>query len=183
MDEDKLGTPECVFVGYLTQYFFVRYSHHQDMNPTFVCSSMFWINSMGFNLWKVFNVHSSKKRESLGRFLKYCLYAQGVPLLISAITAIADKSRPEGKVTPHFPNMGVVWCFLGEHHGQDRPNYLGSAKFIYMDLFMLLIQIANIFFLGSICLVLFKGWKNQARLDKMKGLDKFFCKLENHLQE
>ena len=135
---------------------------------------MFWINAMGFNLWKVFNFHSSKKRESIGRFLKYCLYAQGVPLLISIVTAIVDQFRPKNEetgihfVTPHFPNMGVVRCFVGEHF-EDGLTYLGSAKFIYMDLFMLLVQIANIFFLGSICNVLIKGWENQARLDDIKG--------------
>ena len=135
---------------------------------------MFWINAMGFNLWKVFNFHSSKKRESIGRFLKYCLYAQGVPLLVSIVTAIADQFRPKNEktglhyVTPHFPNMGIVRCFVGEQ-AEDGLTYFGSAKFIYMDLFMLLVQIANIFFLGSICKVLFKGWENQARLDNIKG--------------
>ena len=138
----------------------------------FSCSSMFWINTMGFNLWRVFNFHS-KKRENLRRFLKYVLYAQGMPLLISISTAIADASRPKSEeghslAEPHFPNMGVVRCFLGEQYKSDQ-KYLESAKFIYMDIFILLIQIANIFFLGSICLVLFKGWGNQARLDEMKG--------------
>ena len=28
---------------------------------------MFWINSMGFNLWKTFNFHTSKKRETIKR--------------------------------------------------------------------------------------------------------------------
>ena len=135
---------------------------------------MFWINAMGFNLWKVFNFNRSKNRESIGRFLKYCLYAQGVPLLISIITATADEMRPTHEVTgfpqvtPHFPNMGVVRCFVGEHY-EDGLTYFGSAKFIYVDLFILLIQIANIFFLGSICTALFKGWKNQASLDTIKG--------------
>ena len=138
----------------------------------FFCSSMFWINTMGFNLWRVFNFHS-KKRENLRRFLKYVLYAQGMPLLISISTAIADASRPKSDeghslAEPHFPNMGVVRCFLGEQYKSDQ-KYLESAKFIYMDIFILLIQIANIFFLGSICSVLFKGWGNQARLDEMKG--------------
>ena len=31
MDEDKIGTPGCVLVGYLTQYFLVRYRHQQNM--------------------------------------------------------------------------------------------------------------------------------------------------------
>ena len=135
---------------------------------------MFWVNAMGFNLWKVFNFHGSKSRESIGRFLKYCLYAQGVPLLISIITATADELRPIHEVTglpqatPHFPNMGVVRCFVGEQY-EDGLTYFESAKFIYMDLFILLIQMANIFFLGSIYMVLFKGWENQARLDTIKG--------------
>ena len=30
---------------------------------------MFWINSMGFNLWKTFNFHTSKKRETIKRSL------------------------------------------------------------------------------------------------------------------
>merc|ERR1719270_2662356 len=34
-----------------------------------------------------------------------------------------------------------------------------------------MIQIANAYFLGSICLVLFRGWNNQARLEKITGND------------
>merc|ERR1719219_1253616 len=107
-----------------------------------------------------------------------------MPLLISISTAIADASRPKSEeghslAEPHFPNMGVVRCFLGEQYKSDQ-KYLESAKFIYMDIFILLIQIANIFFLGSICSVLFKGWGNQARLDEMKGNADWFKRTRQH---
>ena len=134
-------------------------------------SAIFWINVMGFHIWKLFNVGGSKKpfREDLKKFLLYALYAQGVPLLINIITAIID-SRKDG-ITSHYPNMGDVTCFLGEGKEQkmEHPSYFESAMFIYNDLFMFLVQMVNGAFLISIGKVLRRGWNDQAERLRLMG--------------
>ena len=132
-------------------------------------SAIFWINAMGFHIWRVFNVGSSRKpfREDLKKLGFYALYAQGVPLLISIITAIIDSTRD--KITLHYPNMGKLRCFLGENKMEHPPSYFVSAKFIYNDLFMILVQLVNGFFLISIGKVLRRGWKDQAERLKLMG--------------
>ena len=123
---------------------------------------------MGFHIWRLFNVGGSRKpfREDLKKFLFFALYAQGTPLLINIITAIIDSTRT--RITPHYPNMGELRCFLGENK-MAHPNYFRSAKFIYNDLFVLLVQLANGFFFISIVKVFRRGWKNQAALMQMTG--------------
>ena len=132
-------------------------------------SAIFWINAMGFHIWRLFNFGSSRKpfREDLKKFLFYALYAQGVPLLINIITAIIDSTRD--KITPHYPNMGEHRCFLGENK-MAHPNYFRSSKFIYNDVFLVLVQFVNGFFLISIGKVLRRGWKDQAERLKLMGL-------------
>ena len=133
-------------------------------------SAIFWINAMGFHIWRLFNFGSSRKpfREDLKKFLFYALYAQGVPLLINIITAIIDSTRD--KITPHYPNMGEHRCFLGENK-MAHPNYFRSSKFIYNDVFLVLVQFVNGFFLISIGKVLRRGWKDQAERLKLMGLE------------
>ena len=132
---------------------------------------MFWINAMGFHIWRMFNIGGSKKpfREDLKKFLFYALYAQGVPLLINIVTAIIDSTR-DG-ITSHYPNMGELRCFLGEGKPQkmEHPSYFESAKFIYNDLFLVIVQLVNGFFLISIGRVLSRGFQNQADRLKLIG--------------
>ena len=125
---------------------------------------------MGFHIWRMFNIGGSKKpfREDLKKFLFYALYAQGVPLLINIVTAIVDSRRD--KISSFYPNMGELSCSLGEGRKQKAayPSYFVSAKFIYNDLFLFLVQIVNGVFLISIGRVLSRGFQNQAdRLELM----------------
>ena len=125
---------------------------------------------MGFHIWRMFNVGGSKKpfREDLKKFLFYALYAQGVPLLINIVTAIVDSTRD--KISSFHPNMGELTCSLGEGKTQKEayPSYFVSARFIYHDLFLFLVQIVNGVFLISIGRVLSRGFQNQAdRLELM----------------
>ena len=146
--------------------------------------AMFWINAMGFHIWRLFNIGGSKKpfREDLKKFLFYALYAQGVPLLINVVTAIVDSSNP-AKTTKHYPNMGEFRCFLGDPTGEAKEmkaEYYESAKFIYNDLFMFLIQLVNGAFLISIGIVLKRGWADQAERLKLTGWG--CCQLLKHIQ-
>jgi hypothetical protein len=127
------------------------------------------------NLWRAVRGHTISKAKQPRVFLLYGLYAQGMPLLICLITAIVDASRPlkldqigGRKITKHYSNMGQLRCFVGEQQDQ-KGSYFESAQFIYCDMFMLLVQTANLFFLGSILAVLRRDWESQARVLELQG--------------
>ena len=141
---------------------------------------------MGFKTWRIFSGSSSETRRSRDSFtderrtfLYFSIYAQGLPLLVCIATAITDACRERKHTgngliaTRHFPNMGVVRCFVGEMYA-DRTTYLGSAKFLYNDMFMVAIQMLNLYFYASICVVLYKGWENQDSIRRMKGFERYF---------
>ena len=107
------------------------------------------------------------------KFLIYALYAQGSPLLICLATGMFDSLRPTmangqgSKITPHYPNMAAVKCFLGEE--RNTTGYLGSAGFLYFDLFLVLAMVSNTFFMVSVCRILSRGWDNQTRLRRSES--------------
>ena len=145
---------------------------------------------MGFKTWRLVSSRSrSVSRRSNASFtnesktfLFFGIYAQGLPLLVCIVTAIADACREEKKVgdgfktSLYFPNMGAVRCFVGEHFG-DGTTYFASSKFLYHDMFMVIIQMFNLYFYGSICVGLCKGWENQDSIRRMKGFASFLTNL------
>jgi len=146
----------CEITGYIIQYCFL--------------SVMFWINALGFNIWKEFTqsrlssslVIRRTKKEELYKFFKIFSYSHGMPLVICSITAIIDSSRPLRSIPIlYYPNMGTVRCFLGEVSGSS---YLNSGVFLYSDVFCVLVITTNMYFLCSNTMVLRRGWKNQAEL-------------------
>ena len=131
---------------------------------------------MGFDIWRTFASFSVRLRTTRGqnmKFLIYALYTQGSPLLICLATGIIDSLKPpraDGQgsaITPHFPNMAALRCFLGEL--RNTTGYLGSAGFLYFDLFLVMIMVSNTFFMGSVCRILSRGWDNQTRLTRSES--------------
>jgi hypothetical protein len=77
------------------------------------------------------------------------VYAQGLPLIICAITAIIDatgKGKPSSKLQ-FYPEMGVYSCFLGSEKTSARKSYFSSPAFIYHQSVIILVQISNLIFL------------------------------------
>ena len=155
---DRLGTTICILSGYMLMYFFLAFS--------------FWINTMSFNVWMKFavmsiqaNTRTTKEKENK-KFLKYAIYAQGMPLLIVAITAIIDGTATRGcpEDLIHYPNMGRYGCFLGAVVTAEHQSFFGRPEFIYFYVFLLILQIFNTFFLGHTLWFLNEGWKNQKTL-------------------
>jgi len=166
-DKEITETTLCQITGYLNLYFSL--------------STHFWISAMGFKTWRIFSGLRSETRRSNDSFtnerktfLYFSIYAQGLPFLVCIATTIIDACREKKHdgngfvATRHFPNMGVVGCFVGEMY-DDRTTYLTSAKFLYHDMFMVVIQMFNLYFYASICVVLCKGWENQESIRRMKG--------------
>ena len=160
--DERRETMPCIISGYMLQYFFLGF--------------FFWINTMSFNIWLKFtrmSMQSPSKEEENKKFWKYFAYAQGTPLLIVIITAIVDataKGPPGDDISlMHYPNMGKYRCWLGAIKQSYKENYLGRPEFIYFQLFMTMLQIANMSFLGITIKSLYAGWQNQAKLQKIMG--------------
>jgi len=124
---------------------------------------------MGYNSWTKIafpkSAEMSQNDESV-RFWKCVLYAQGLPFVICSITAIVDSLKPQDECL-YFPNMGVFRCFFGDKLSEPRRSYFVSARFLYFDIFLLLVQLANIFFICSILFVLNKGWRTQTQTNNI----------------
>lgn len=86
----------CIFSGYMIYL------------SVLLC--FFWLNVMCYDICLAFRVGINRRRSDLNRFLVYCLYALGVPLLLTAIVFIIDLTTfiPEA----YRPLMGVERCYL-----------------------------------------------------------------------
>eukprot|EP00092_Neocalanus_flemingeri_P030860 GFUD01033514.1.p1 GENE.GFUD01033514.1~~GFUD01033514.1.p1 ORF type:complete len:712 (+),score=129.88 GFUD01033514.1:89-2224(+) len=163
LDGERRETFSCILSGYLVLYFFLGF--------------FFWINTMSFNIWLKFTYMSMQNPspdEERRKFWKYLTYAQGMPLLICVITALVDATgNGEGNAENliHRPNMGKYTCFVGAVKTSFDQSYFGRPEFIYFQSFIMLLQIANMFFLGATVHSLYKGWQNQAKLLKITGKD------------
>jgi len=163
LDNDRRERLPCIVSGYFVLYFFLGF--------------FFWINTMSFNIWLKFSMmamQSPSKEEENKKFWKYFVYAQGMPLLITAITAIVDSTgsgERNAENLIHHPNMGKYSCFLGSVRTPYAKSYFGSPQFIYFQVFIMILQISNMIFLTITISSLYKGWQNQERLLKITGKD------------
>ena len=67
----------------------------------------------------------------------------------------------------YLPNMGVYKCFLS--NGRLSHEYFTHPIFLYFQLYLMIIQAANMFFLVSTLVTVRRLFRNQ---DKMKGGEK-----------
>ena len=162
LENGNKGTLPCILSGYILQYFYL--------------GIFFWISGMSFNIWLKFTQMSMQppsNEEENKKFWKYFIYAQGTPLMIVILTAIVDATAREEtnhENLIHYPNMGKYLCFLGAISNTSfKQNFFGRPEFIYLYLFVAIIQLSNIVFLGHTIRSLCSGWRNQAKLLKITG--------------
>ena len=115
-----------------------------------------WMNVMAFDVFQKFRtfarqIRAPKESADIRKLVFYFLYAQGVPLLIVVITTLIDKSGNESLI---LPNMGKYGCFLGSEGSSSNAPYFHTPIFLYYHLFLLIVQILNIFFFASTVKVL-----------------------------
>eukprot|EP00096_Caligus_rogercresseyi_P008200 TRINITY_DN2667_c0_g1_i2.p1 TRINITY_DN2667_c0_g1~~TRINITY_DN2667_c0_g1_i2.p1 ORF type:complete len:638 (+),score=118.93 TRINITY_DN2667_c0_g1_i2:48-1961(+) len=123
----------CLFLGYGVQFSYQ--------------TSIFWLNTMCIDIWCTFRyIRRSSEIEPPGWkkpiFKLYCLYAWGVPALISIIT-ITMNSLPKDL----FSNSNVITPGIG-----DTVCFFSTdlAKLLYFHLINFIVIIANVlFFTGS----------------------------------
>ena len=127
-NKDYIGTIFCKFLGYITQHTFIAF--------------FFWTNAMAINITKKFSniLVSSNEGSQKKALLLNMLYAQGLPLLITLLTALIDAYGSCGSI---LPNMGRYTCFLGAEY---NPNimFILTPEFIYFYLIISIIVISNL---------------------------------------
>eukprot|EP00090_Calanus_glacialis_P002050 TRINITY_DN11541_c0_g1_i1.p1 TRINITY_DN11541_c0_g1~~TRINITY_DN11541_c0_g1_i1.p1 ORF type:complete len:543 (+),score=121.00 TRINITY_DN11541_c0_g1_i1:168-1796(+) len=127
-NKDYLDTPFCKFLGYITQHSFIAF--------------FFWTNAMAINITKKFSniLVSSNDGSQKKALILNMLYAQGVPLLITLVTALIDTY---GSCDSILPNMGRYTCFLG---AEFNPNimFIFTPEFVYFYLIISVIMISNL---------------------------------------
>uniref|UniRef100_A0A8W7PYV6 G-protein coupled receptors family 2 profile 2 domain-containing protein n=1 Tax=Anopheles coluzzii TaxID=1518534 RepID=A0A8W7PYV6_ANOCL len=118
------GSPDwCTGIGYA--YYFS------------VMSSFFWLNLMAFDIFWTFGGRRRRTTDQ-GKFLLYCCYGFGSPLIFLAIALVADHT--ELMYTSLRPGFGDGQClFKGEQF----------VSFLYLYLPLVLLVSANLFFFIS----------------------------------
>ncbi|CAO1406462.1 unnamed protein product [Diamesa serratosioi] len=72
----------------------------------------FWLNVMCYDIWSTFRgaMRGRGGNAERKRFINYCLYAFGVPLLFTCTLAFMDNSGWVGKA--YRPQMGIERCWM-----------------------------------------------------------------------
>ena len=70
----------------------------------------------------------------------YCLYAQGLPVVLTIVTALMDEVGP---CEATRPNMGVVKCFVQSKY-EPELSFTQSAQFLYHYLIVATLITVNI---------------------------------------
>lgn len=80
------------------------------------------------------------------------------------MTVLVESQKPEDHNDwKHYPNMGVHRCFLG--HSPDMTiYYLQTPSVLYFQVYLFILQIANIFFLSSTISTIHQTFKNKEKL-------------------
>ena len=131
---DRRGTTACVVTGYAIIYFLHGY--------------FLWLNSMAINIWISFTGRLSRLSERT-KFVTSFAYAQGLPLLLCAVTAIVDHSGRglRGERLLSHPEVGKYNCYLGSSRTSQHRSYFTTPEFIYQQSVIILVQISNLVFL------------------------------------
>jgi len=111
----------CSFVGHLIY------------SSVFLC--FFWLNVMCYDIWSTFKSGIRGRGSDRRRFLLYCLYAFGVPLLITGIIILIDLNE---FVPRHLkPAIGTNSCMVQNSR---------MVQMIYVYIPISIILIINIVF-------------------------------------
>ncbi|XP_040563393.1 probable G-protein coupled receptor Mth-like 3 [Lepeophtheirus salmonis] len=134
----------CLFLGYGVQFSYQ--------------TAIFWLNTMCIDIWCTFRyIRRSSEIEPPGWkkpiFKFYCMYAWGVPALISIVTITMNSLPKDLTQNIITPEIGVTSCFFATD----------LAKLLYFHLINFIVIIANVaFFTGSSWNLLCGVWADGA---------------------
>ncbi|XP_075220895.1 G-protein coupled receptor Mth2-like isoform X2 [Lycorma delicatula] len=115
-------------------------------------ANFFWLNAMCYDIWQVFSGRSLRARsmtkyQEWRKFMKYCLYAWGCPVIICTATFIADLVLPDGN--RYKPMVGVKYCIINDN----------KSKMLFYFFPLILLLLLNVIMFSSTALKLFKHKK------------------------
>ena len=92
--------------------------------------------------------------------VRYLIYAQGLPLVITLIVLTVDKVGQKNvekmEDQRYLPNMGIYSCFISNGSLGFRNYYFAQPIFIYLQSFMLVEIRSNLTLYNYVTLFLFK---------------------------
>jgi hypothetical protein len=137
-NQEWLNTPFCKALGYIVQHTWLSF--------------FLWMSAMAINITitfaQGFKAKGQGKKQTTALTLNI-LYAQGIPLVITVITLIMDRQRPNGAI---LPNMGQFSCFLGSEYSKVPEAFYKTPVFLYFYLAISVIIVINV-----ICLAITGG--------------------------
>merc|ERR1712061_345906 len=121
---DSYGIQSCKIMGYIIHHTFIAF--------------FFWMSAMAFNIAKSLSALKIVRNQnsSLKNLLVYCLYAQGVPILLTVFTVLMDVIKPQDAI---LPNVGEFSCFIGSEYVPGK-SFFQSSEFVYSYLIILVIS-------------------------------------------
>ncbi|XP_049545738.1 probable G-protein coupled receptor Mth-like 10 [Anopheles darlingi] len=129
-------------------------------------ASFFWLNVMSFDIYWTFTGGRGGTTERQ-KFLYYCLYAWGFPLIFVCLVVLFDHTTLISYENLR-PNVGEESCFLKD----DK-----LTQFVYVYLPLLLLISANIFFFATTAIRIYQT--EQANITIMKGNSRRHTKAHN----
>ena len=89
-----------------------------------------------------------------------------MPLLIVLITLLVESNKPTDVDDTSYPNVGIWRCFLGHKRIEPPPNYVTTAHFLYFQLEVLILLIANVILIGLSFLHIHEPFRQRIKLLK-----------------
>ncbi|XP_072397060.1 G-protein coupled receptor Mth2-like isoform X10 [Diabrotica undecimpunctata] len=121
----------CHVLGYLIIFFFLV--------------SFFWMNVMCVDMWLAFSgmrTFLSKKTAERKRFIIYCIYAWGMPIIHVVLVFLINTYG--NTVAGYHPQIGVKRCFLGEGMPTFYYFYLPMAILIGINITLFILTTVRI---------------------------------------
>jgi hypothetical protein len=126
-----------------------------------ILMSFLWLNVMCYDIWTTFR--KGRKIENRKRFICYCLYAFGIPLVIISIAFILNKQRwiPDSYNT----QIGEEFCKIPPHD-TEQSAYLNT---IYVYSPMMFCLLVNICFYSITAYMIFRVQRETTSICRRDG--------------
>jgi len=141
---DSYGIQSCKIMGYIIHHTFIAF--------------FFWMSAMAFNIAKSLSALKIVRNQnsSLKNLLVYCLYAQGIPALISIFIILMDTIKPSNAL---LPNVGEFNCFVGSEFDPEK-SFFEKSEFIYFYLIVIVMITFNFICFLVTAINLYRHWHN-----------------------
>jgi len=141
---DLYGSIPCKILGYIIHHTFIGF--------------FFWMSAMAFNITKSLSAMKIVRNQnsSFKYLVVYCLYAQGIPALITIFILLMDTIRPGNTL---LPNVGEFNCFVGSEYAPEK-SFFKKSEFVYFYLIVIVLITFNFICFLVTAINLYRHWHN-----------------------